>query len=108
MDVSQSHMSSSIPSSAPPPGLGHYASYHQPQSHPYGSSPSTYSQYYTNGLAPLHHASAGGLGSQMVPQSQLPLPSKLRAEVKSIRTVANTIYSTCEQRIASICAGSIL
>ncbi|KAI4736104.1 hypothetical protein E4T50_13392 [Aureobasidium sp. EXF-12298] len=75
MDVSQSHMSSSIPSSAPPPGLGHYASYHQPQSHPYGSSPSSYSQYYTNGLAPLHHPSAGGLGSQMVPQSQLPLPT---------------------------------
>ncbi|KAH0258384.1 apses-domain-containing protein, partial [Aureobasidium melanogenum] len=80
MDVSQSHMSSSIPSSAPPPGLGHYASYHQPQpissqSHPYGSSPSSYSQYYTNGLAPLHHPSAGSLGSQMVPQSQLPLPT---------------------------------
>ncbi|KAG9877816.1 apses-domain-containing protein, partial [Aureobasidium melanogenum] len=80
MDVSQSHMSSSIPSSAPPPGLGHYANYHQPQpissqSHPYGSSPSSYSQYYTNGLAPLHHPSASGLGSQMVPQSQLPLPT---------------------------------
>lgn len=75
MDVSQSHLSSSIPSSAPPPGLGHYASYHQPQSHIYGSSPSSYSQYYTNGLAPLHHASGGGLGSQMVPQSQLPLPT---------------------------------
>lgn len=80
LDVSQSHMSSSIPSSAPPPGLSHYSGYQsQPMSsapHPYGSSPSSYPQYYTNGLAPLHHPSSAGLGSQMVPQAQLPLPSK--------------------------------
>jgi protein SOK2 len=73
-------MSSSIPSSAGPPGLPHYSNYQPQQPHPYASSPSSYPHYYTNGLAPLHHASAGGLGSQMIPQSQLPLPSRSHEE----------------------------
>lgn len=86
MDVSQSHMPSSIPSSAPPAGLSYPSSYQPSQSmhnasHAYGSSPTAYHQYaYGNGLAPMHtgnHASSGPMGPGLVQHSQLPLPSKL-------------------------------
>lgn len=87
IDVSQSHMPN-IPSSAPPPGLAHYPIYQTTQPmqggpHPYGSSPTSYSQYaYSNGLAPLHtgsHPSTASVGSQLVPQTH------------SLPTLANSV-----------------
>ncbi|KAL1310871.1 hypothetical protein AAFC00_001103 [Neodothiora populina] len=83
IDVSQSHMPQTIQSSAPPPGLSHYANYQTTQPmqgapHPYGSSPTSYSGYgYSNGLAPLHpgHSSAPSVGPQMVAQQHPSLPT---------------------------------
>ena len=85
MDVTQSHMSNSIPSSAPPPGLAQDSNYQtsQPmQGAPhYGSSPTSYSHYgYPTGLAPLHgggHHGGGPVGSQLVQQGHPQLPSEL-------------------------------
>lgn len=89
MDVTQSHMPSSVSSSGPPPAMGHYSSYQQPQPmqstpHSYASSPTSYSQYgYPSGLAPLHssnHNGATSMSGQLVPQSHPSLPSKFGKE----------------------------
>lgn len=78
IDVSQGHMPQTIQSSAAPPGMSHY-NYQTSQAlqsapQPYGSSPTSYSQYaYSNGLAPLH--TGGHSSGPLVPQSHPSLPT---------------------------------
>ena len=82
IDVSQGHMPSAIPSSAPPHGLGHYSNYQTSQSmqgapQSYASSPTAYPHYaYSNGLAPLHNGGHPSAGSQLVQQGHPQLPSE--------------------------------
>ena len=86
MDVGPGHMShSSVSSSTSAPAMTYPPAYQPHQSmqngvHSYGSSPVTYSQYggYGNGMQSLHSAgsSSGSMGSQLVQQSPVPLPSE--------------------------------
>ena len=75
MDGSQSH----APPSGPAPIMGQYPAYGHPQ--PLQPSPhyapSSYAYAYPNTMAPMSagHPVTSSMGGQMIPQSQLPLPT---------------------------------